>query len=162
MLLNRGSRGSGVPVVPKLNIGAASPRSPRRENGNGPQGFQGNLRTPRCGVLCRSSLVEWLLREREAGLNGIFRMFDMERTGYIHKKSVELITTQATERAAKSGMSVSNFECVAERINNPDVLSGSWSLNQNQRALNALESDRRDMVEQSDFVDFFKYKWHNG
>ena len=56
------------------------------------------------GNLTCLHVLRTLIREREAGLNGIFRMLDMDRTGKIPKKTVEMLTSQATERAAKSGM----------------------------------------------------------
>eukprot|EP00658_Telonema_sp_P-2_P023334 TRINITY_DN19347_c0_g1_i3.p1 TRINITY_DN19347_c0_g1~~TRINITY_DN19347_c0_g1_i3.p1 ORF type:complete len:1234 (-),score=409.87 TRINITY_DN19347_c0_g1_i3:112-3777(-) len=129
----RGSRVSRPANVPKINLDAqisgedkSRSRSPSNTAGNGQNGFQGNLRTP---------------RERDAGLGGIFRMFDMERLGRIPKQAVADLATQAFERSN---------------------LAGSWSSRQNKAGLDALKTGRGNTVEQSDFIDFFKNTWYGG
>jgi len=79
-------------------------------------------------------------REREAGLNGIFRMLDMDRTGSISKKYLAYVTSQALEKGE---------------------IGGSWSTNQNRNALDNLNYVR-GAVAQHDFTYFFKSIWYGG
>ena len=79
-------------------------------------------------------------REREAGLSGIFRMLDMDRTGSISKKYLAYVTSQALEKGG---------------------IGGSWSTNQNRNALDNLHYVR-GAVAQQDFTYFLKSTWYGG